>query len=356
VGGIVIRAAGILILSPDDHVLLLHRVDGQGWAFPGGGIEDGESAEGAARRELLEETGHDFKGSLALWTRRIQTDPTPIDAPVGAEANAVDFTTFLAKGPEFEPKLNDEHDAYQWVDRNFALGSGQLHPGCYVSLRRFDMHEMDVAKAIVSGELTSPQRYRNLLLIAIRITGTGAAYRPTGDEFVWRDPSIYMNEDFRQRCNGLFVILEHPPDKPMLNTREFRKRIVGAICLPYLKPDANEVWGIAKVADMDIAEVLENTPTSTSPGVLFLKSELTNTVEMKDGSTLLIEGEPCLLDHVALLIPDEDGSGGLGVWDKLGPLSGVDSIDSRADSMAIQVESMLQTVKVNELYRRVSRL
>jgi 8-oxo-dGTP pyrophosphatase MutT (NUDIX family) len=116
-----VRAAGVLYVASTGHVLLVHRSDGQGWAFPGGGVEDGESAEEAARRELLEETGHEHKGSLTLWTRRVQTIPQPVEAPTGTEANAVDFTTFLAKGPEFEPKLNDEHDAYQWADRAFAL-------------------------------------------------------------------------------------------------------------------------------------------------------------------------------------------------------------------------------------------
>jgi 8-oxo-dGTP pyrophosphatase MutT (NUDIX family) len=342
----VIRAAGILFVAPNGHVLLVHRTDGQGWAFPGGGIEDGESAEEAARRELLEETGETFEGSLTLWTRRVQLNPVagPGESVVGEE---VDFTTFLAKGAEFEPKLNDEHDAYQWVDRGFALGAPGLHPGCYIALRRFDLDELDVARAIVAGELTSPQRYRNLLLIAIRITGTGAAYRSTGDEFVWRDPSIYMNDDFLQRCNGLFVILEHPPKEPMLNTKEFRKRIVGSIFLPYLKPDVNEVWGIAKIADMEVAELLETEQMSTSPGVIFIKSELKRELEVQDGKTLVIEGEPCLLDHVCICP--------YGVWDKGGEAAGVDSIETRNDSMDIKLDSMLQHLKLNELHRRVSR-
>lgn len=346
-----IRAAGILYVAPNGHVLLVRRTDGQGWAFPGGGIEDGESAEEAARREFFEETGQKCEGSLALWTRRVSplagaitNTPEGVPSALGEE---VDFTTFLARGEEFVPNLNEEHDAYQWVERNFALGAPGLHPGCYIALHRFDMDELDVAKAIVTGELTSPQRYRNLLLIAIRITGTGAAYRSTGDEFVWRDPSIYMNDEFLQRCNGLFVILEHPPKEPMLNTQEFRKRIVGSIFLPYLKSDVNEVWGIAKIADMEVAELLETEQMSTSPGVIFIKSELKRELEVQDGKTLVIEGEPCLLDHVCICP--------YGVWDKGGEAAGVDSIETRNDSMGIKLDSLLQHFKVDELHRRVSR-
>lgn len=342
-----IRAAGVLYVAPTGHVLLMHRKDGQGWAFPGGGIEDGESAEDAARREFGEETGQALEGSLSLWTRRVQTMPQPIDAPVGDDANAVDFSTFLAKGAEFEPVLNDEHDRYMWADREFATSSPLLHPGCYIALRRFEMNELDVARAIVAGELTSPQRYRNLLLVSIRITGTGAAYRTTGDEFVWRDPSMYMNDEFLQRCNGLFTILEHPPKVPMLNTEEFRKRIVGSIFLPFLKPELNEVWGVAKIADMEVAELLETEKMSTSPGVIFIKSELRRELEVEDGKTLVIEGEPCLLDHICITP--------YGVWDKGGEPAGVDSIETRNDSMDIKLESVLTHFKLNELHRRVSR-
>jgi 8-oxo-dGTP pyrophosphatase MutT (NUDIX family) len=341
-----IRAAGILYVAPNGHVLLVRRTDGQGWAFPGGGIEDGESAEEAARRELFEETGETFEGSLTLWTRRVSPG-----LPVGGEgrdtviSEEVDFTTFLAKGAEFEPTLNAEHDAWQWVDRAFALSSSLLHPGVPIALRRFEMHELDMAKAIVSGELTSPQRYENLLLVAIRITGTGVSYRGgKHDEFPWRDPSLYLNPEFLERCNGLPVILEHP-DKTFLNTKEFRNRIVGTIFLPYIKND--EVWGIAKILDMEAAEMLESDKMSTSPAVFCggLK------YKMKDGTKLLIEEEPTIVDHIALLFE------GQGVWDKGLGMAGVESIDAVpiADS-ASPLDDILRTLKLHDIAARISRL
>ena len=52
-------AARAIVIDPDDRILLV-RFEFPGrslWATPGGGIEPGESAEEAIRRELAEETG-----------------------------------------------------------------------------------------------------------------------------------------------------------------------------------------------------------------------------------------------------------------------------------------------------------
>jgi 8-oxo-dGTP pyrophosphatase MutT (NUDIX family) len=53
----------VLVLDPDGHVLLLRGFDptrpdrGAWWFTPGGGVDPGETATDAARRELAEETG-----------------------------------------------------------------------------------------------------------------------------------------------------------------------------------------------------------------------------------------------------------------------------------------------------------
>jgi 8-oxo-dGTP pyrophosphatase MutT (NUDIX family) len=55
------RAARVILLDPDDHVLLMRYDDGppngRHWSTPGGGAEDGEEYPAAALRELAEETG-----------------------------------------------------------------------------------------------------------------------------------------------------------------------------------------------------------------------------------------------------------------------------------------------------------
>lgn len=312
------RAAGILFITPEGNALLMRRKDGSGWAFPGGGIEDAETPEQAARREWKEETGKDYSGPLILHARRAKND--------------VDFTTFLAQGDRFEPALNEEHDVFAWQQPDTALDTLPLHPGARLALARLGMDELGVAKAIRDGELTSPQRYAgSLLLIAIRITGTGSAYRPAvGEgEYVWRDPSIYLNEEFLERCQGLPVIWRHPQSN-VLNSGEFSERVIGAVMLPYISGD--EVWSIARIYDDEAAALMEKYELSTSPAVLCGGRKY----RMGDGKHLLIEGKPELLDHIAILAPREPG-----VWDKDEGPSGVASAPAEDREIASKIDLAL---------------
>lgn len=383
-----IFAAGILLLSKQGRALFLKRgPDGDNpgeWCFPGGRIDEGESAADAAVRETLEETGT-FKADpakLQQWTRRIAqrettgalptpapTEPKPplevlealakpAPAPITVlPGEEVDFTTFILRDvEEFVPDVlkSGEHTAYAWASP--ADAPMPLHPGCRIALTRFSMNELQVAEAMSVGDLTSPQRYGNFMLFNIRITGTGVAYRHqklgdkvakkdakkkradsvTGreilqdEEYVYRNPADYLTDEFLQRCNGLLVVLHHPDTKAM-DSKEFNKRTIGTVFKPFIRGD--EVWGVAKIYDEDAIEAMMENQLSTSPGVVWRDASSNITTEI-DGHNFLLEGKPSLMDHIAVCYQ--------GVWDKGGPPAGIDTTEARKDAINMDKDELLK--------------
>lgn len=318
-----IKAAGILY-TDGKSVLFTRRGNGGDfpnmWAIPGGTLEDGESLIECAVRENLEELRYPTVGELAeLGTVNLVSDADG--------ETEVEFTTFRNVVSEpFTPILNYENTEFMWA----PIGQWPLplHPGAAELLRKEypPRTELQVAEAIRDGLLPSPQRFENVALVAMRITGTGVAYRnpkaadleedpDVQGQYVFRDPSLYMTEEFLKRCNGLTVILEHP-EGDTLDSKEFNDRVIGSIFVPYLKYETEEVWGIAKIYDAPAIELFMEEQLSTSPTVQFREADGNSIITLADGSTLLVEGKPSLLDHLAVCRS--------GVWDKGGEPSGIE--------------------------------
>jgi 8-oxo-dGTP pyrophosphatase MutT (NUDIX family) len=74
------RVARVLLFDDQDRLLLFHVRDPADptsepwWYLPGGGMDEGESPEGAARRELFEETGIEDAeiGPVVVERRRVR--------------------------------------------------------------------------------------------------------------------------------------------------------------------------------------------------------------------------------------------------------------------------------------------
>lgn len=114
------RTSRVILLAPSNRILLLFtRVPDSSnwrrWVTPGGGVDEGESHEQAAVRELFEETGFqvDTVGQ-PVWT---ETIPLPYDEAIYPAAYQEFFVVRCSE--EFEPDRSgwteSEHvDVTQW--------------------------------------------------------------------------------------------------------------------------------------------------------------------------------------------------------------------------------------------------
>lgn len=173
---------------------------------------------------------------------------------------------------------------------------------------------LELAEAMADGHESSPQKFGNSTLVGLRITGTGVAARPSHDEFVHRCAQVWLSELMMRRCLGLPIVLQHP-ESGALDAESFRATVVGIVVLAFAREE--ELWAIARLFDSTLADEISRPDGSlswdTSPAVAFLPGETTE-LKLTDGSSLLVEGSPSYIDHLAL-VTSEAGEAG-GVWSR----------------------------------------
>ena len=168
------------------------------------------------------------------------------------------------------------------------------------------MNELDIARQIASGELSSPQQVplTSYWLLDLRITGTGFAYREKADSYILRPADDYLTDDVLAMCNGLPVIVEHP-ENPLDGVTE-DSYTIGSVFLPYIK--GNEIWGVCKIWNEQAMEAIEQNNFSTSCSFRAGTQNITvNDTEVKKDLS------PQSANHVAILQEN------MGVWDKCNP-------------------------------------
>jgi 8-oxo-dGTP diphosphatase len=104
----VVQAAGGLVVRRHQGTLeiaVVHRPVHQDWSFPKGKLEEGETFEAAALREVEEETG------LACRLLRFIGHTEYVDRK--GRAKAVAYWVMAAQSGSFAP--NDEVDEMRWV-------------------------------------------------------------------------------------------------------------------------------------------------------------------------------------------------------------------------------------------------
>jgi 8-oxo-dGTP pyrophosphatase MutT (NUDIX family) len=99
----------IVVVRRRNEILVVHRSSSNGgfWHLIAGGVEEGETGEEAAVRELFEET-------------RLKASVQSLD--FSFTHHGIHVEAFVADAPAgWEPVLDWEHDQYIWCSRGHAL-------------------------------------------------------------------------------------------------------------------------------------------------------------------------------------------------------------------------------------------
>jgi ADP-ribose pyrophosphatase YjhB (NUDIX family) len=111
-----LATVGALVVGPSGRVLLIrtHKWR-ERWGVPGGKIEYGETMAAAVRREVREETG------LELVDIRWAPVQEAVESPEFYRPAHFLLLNFVARSGSERVRLNDEAQAFAWVDPKEAL-------------------------------------------------------------------------------------------------------------------------------------------------------------------------------------------------------------------------------------------
>lgn len=113
------------VVNDAGQLLLIHKIDNNYWALPGGAMDPGESVTAAAVREVEEETGvkAEVTGLVGIYS-----DPGHVMAYDNGEVRQEFSVCFRARAISGEPRHdNCETKAAKWVDVS-EIASLDIHP------------------------------------------------------------------------------------------------------------------------------------------------------------------------------------------------------------------------------------
>ena len=111
-----VPSVNVVVVDDDGRILLIRRTDNGNFALPGGAIELGESAVGAAVRETVEETGItcEVTGLVGIYT-----DPRHLIHYTGDGEVRQEFCiVFTARPVGGSPTPSRESSEVLWVERD----------------------------------------------------------------------------------------------------------------------------------------------------------------------------------------------------------------------------------------------
>ncbi|WP_326568049.1 NUDIX domain-containing protein [Amycolatopsis rhabdoformis] len=135
----VVPSVTVVVRDDQGRVLLIHKIDNDLWALPGGGHDVGERITDTAVREVKEETGVDVKIVRLVGT---YTDPRHVMAYDDGEVRQQFSLCFEGKWVDGQPREDGtETKAVRWVPPA-DLDRLNIHP----SMRLRIDHALDAGR------------------------------------------------------------------------------------------------------------------------------------------------------------------------------------------------------------------
>ncbi|WP_026454783.1 NUDIX hydrolase [Saccharomonospora iraqiensis] len=121
----VVPSVTVAIRDEHGRILLIHKIDNNLWALPGGGHDPGESIIDTAIREVKEETGLDIEVTGLVGT---YTNPNHRMAYPDGEVRQQFSLCFYGRWTSGKPRQDEtEVKAVRWVDPS-ELDGLNIHP------------------------------------------------------------------------------------------------------------------------------------------------------------------------------------------------------------------------------------
>lgn len=135
----VVPSVTVVVRDSEGRVLLIHKIDNDLWALPGGGHDLGESITDTAVREVREETGIDVEIVRLVGT---YTNPHHVMAYDDGEVRQQFSLCFEGRWLGGQPRQdNSETKAVRWVSPDRIAGLN-IHP----SMRMRIDHALDESR------------------------------------------------------------------------------------------------------------------------------------------------------------------------------------------------------------------
>ena len=132
----VVPSVTAVVEDGEGRILLIHKVDNDLWALPGGGHDIGEAIADTVVREVKEETGYDVQVIGLVGT---YTNPNHVMAYDDGEVRQQFSLCFSARILGGEARTSSESKAVRWVAPG-EMDDLNMHPSMRLRIQHYLEH------------------------------------------------------------------------------------------------------------------------------------------------------------------------------------------------------------------------